>query len=859
MSENPSLPNPNNEATSKTESSPSSPQDPEQLEGLFSLMSDLQIAISNSPDSSQPQNPPLQRKRKVPPPPPSLMKGKRQHFDKLSEEQAAGNAATNSVGSRQPTTGEKQQKNSDRPSISERQEELDTGQKEESEEGLLTWENGEGENLPPLPAALADRHISPPPTLEREVEKTIATRVETEKIGTFIDTRAETVEITPPEKSPAPKKSRSLSAWLSEKTGEDTEETVERLRLLLLDLLIDEEESAAQEKEKENLSLNEATQRQLARLDRKLHDPEILSKLIFPIFGKLLQNEIERSPEEVVKAFAPLIDLIIGERSLEDKAAMSRALAGIIPGALSKQIGDAPDEVIQAIAPAMGRSIKEQIRLDKAAMVDALYPVIGNSVSKYMGEAIETINKQIESAFSIQGIYRKLRARMQGVSEGELLLTQSVPFEIQAAFLIHKESGLVIAEAQKSGAESLESDMMAGMLTAIRSFASECVPQAGNTSELTEVDYESFQIVMEVAGYCYIATVTQGEPPSGFYSKLRNTLSAIILNYSYGELLEKYNGDPSTIPPAVNELLDSLIHDPIEVEPEKKPKPFGVFAIALLLFCAIGIPWGVSFYRQQIALGLERQIMATLQGNKELAFYRVKAEARKKTVVLTGQVPSDRLRQQAENITISLAPHWGLKNEIVTVGLPPNPEELRRELERQSWVFNQLPGVKITTRYDKAKGLVIVEGGIAENEQGEKIVETFEKIPGVNSVLLTLNAIPVPSQERICFDRGGLEISRRDINDKLLPLAEYLKSNPEVKLRIIGHTDNRGEAELTEDLAPRRAVVVRSILRDAGIAIERLETTTGINNQFPPGVTANDPLWVSRCVRFEESKTESAN
>ncbi|MBP0016858.1 MAG: BON domain-containing protein [Cyanobacteria bacterium SBLK] len=834
MSENPSLPNPDNEATSQTESSPSSPQDPEQLEGLFSLMSDLQIALSNSANPSQPQNLPPQRKRRIPPPPPSLMKGKRQQ-----------------------ATSHRPRNNRDRPSISEGQEELDIGQKEELETGLPPRENGEGDNLPPLPTALRD--ISPPPRPERDVEKPLVTRVETEKTGEFIDTRAETLDTTPLDKSSPLKKSRSLSAWLYEKTGEDTEETVERLRLLLLDLLIDEEESADREQETENLSLNEATQRQLARLDRKLHDPEILGKLIFPIFGKLLQNKIDLEPEEVVKAFAPLIDLIIGERSLEDKAAMSRALAGIIPGALSKQIGDAPDEVVQAIAPAIGRSIKEQIRLDKEAMVDALYPVIGNSVSKYMGEAIENINKQIESAFSIQGIYRKLRARLKGVSEGELLLGQSIPFEVQAAFLIHKESGLVIAEAQKSGAESLEADMMAGMLTAIRSFASECVPQAGKTSELTEVDYESFQIVMEVAGYCYIATVTQGDPPPGFYSKLRNTLSAIILNYSYGELIEKYNGDPSTIPPAVNELLVSLIYNPIEVEPARKPKPFGVLAIALLLFCSIGIPWGFSFYRQQSALGLQRQIMATLQANEELAFYRVRAEARKKTVTLTGQVPSDRLRQQAENIAVSLAPHWGLKNEIATVGLPRDPERLRLELERQSWVFNQLPGVKITTRYDKAKGLAIVEGGIAENEQGEKIVETFEKIPGVNSVLLTLSATPVPSQERICFDRGGLEISRRDINEKLLPLAEYLKNNPEVKLRIIGHADNQGEADLTEDLAPRRAVVVRSILRDAGVAIERLETTTGIRNQFPPGVTTSDPLWVSRCVRFEESKTGSAN
>ncbi|MGK7927886.1 MAG: hypothetical protein AB4290_22055, partial [Spirulina sp.] len=560
MSDNPSPHNPESEAKAKTESSPSSPQETEQLEGLFDLMSDLQIAISNSPTSSQPENSPSNRQRKVPPPP-SLMKGKNHNQSPPHRHPSPVNPSPThrhpspvnpspvtrhpspvrkkATGNRQQGKGKGEATNSPRP----RTHDPDLNRGEELEEFLQSAQNGNRTVLPPLPAALSELIETPLPNPAIATDKE---KAETE--ATPVETQAETL----PEQFPETKKSSSFSAWLYGEGGEDTEETVERLRLLLLDLLLDEAIFSAGDKEKDrekdNLSLNEATQRQLAKLDRKLHDPELLGQLIAPVFGKLLQRKIDRSPEEIVKAFAPLIDLMIGERGREDKAAMIKVLAGIIPGALSKQIGDAPDEVIQAIAPAMGRSIKEQIRLDKDAMVDALYPVIGNSVSKYMGEAIENINKQIESAFSLQGIYRKLRARMRGVSEAELILTKSMPFEIQAAFLIHKESGLVIAEAQKSDSQALEADMMAGMLTAIRSFASECVPQEGKTSELTEVDYESFQIVMEVAGYCYIATVTQGDPPAGFYTKLRNTLSAIILNYSYGELIEKYNGDPSTIP-----------------------------------------------------------------------------------------------------------------------------------------------------------------------------------------------------------------------------------------------------------------------------------------------------------------------
>jgi hypothetical protein len=43
---------------------------------------------------------------------------------------------------------------------------------------------------------------------------------------------------------------------------------------------------------------------------------------------------------------------------------------------------------------------------------------------------------------------RKIRAKTQGVSEAELIFQSAMPSVVKAAFLIHKESGLVIAETQ---------------------------------------------------------------------------------------------------------------------------------------------------------------------------------------------------------------------------------------------------------------------------------------------------------------------------------------------------------------------------------------------------------------------------
>ncbi|MDT9190586.1 MAG: hypothetical protein P5681_22700 [Limnospira sp. PMC 894.15] len=214
---------------------------------------------------------------------------------------------------------------------------------------------------------------------------------------------------------------------------------------------------------------------------------------------------MKNCPEEVAKALAQEIAIALREQRKLDQNAIANALA-----------------------PEMGKAIKEQIRLESDAMVDALYPVIGNTISKYLAEAVQNINDKVANAFSVEGVARKIKAKVKGVSEAELILQESIPFAVQAIFLIHKNSGLVISEVQASGSYSLESEMVAGMLTAIRSFVNDCIVQINNYSELNEIEYGNYKIILEVAGYCYFAVVTKGEPSPEFITKMRQTMGIIV-------------------------------------------------------------------------------------------------------------------------------------------------------------------------------------------------------------------------------------------------------------------------------------------------------------------------------------------
>jgi hypothetical protein len=94
--------------------------------------------------------------------------------------------------------------------------------------------------------------------------------------------------------------------------------------------------------------------------------------------------------------------------------------------------------------------------------------------------------------------------------------------------------------------------MVAGMLTAIRSFVNDCIVQSGEVSELNQIEYGDSKIMLEVAGYCYMAVVIKGEPPHSFINKMRRNVSNLILNY--GKLIQEFNGDPGTIPDALHPL-----------------------------------------------------------------------------------------------------------------------------------------------------------------------------------------------------------------------------------------------------------------------------------------------------------------
>ncbi|MBR9990547.1 MAG: OmpA family protein [Gemmatimonadetes bacterium] len=92
---------------------------------------------------------------------------------------------------------------------------------------------------------------------------------------------------------------------------------------------------------------------------------------------------------------------------------------------------------------------------------------------------------------------------------------------------------------------------------------------------------------------------------------------------------------------------------------------------------------------------------------------------------------------------------------------------------------------------------------------------------------------------RFDYDESAL---RPDAEAALGRKVPILRSNPNVRLRIVGHTDERGSLEYNLALGMRRASSVRQYLAGFGIDASRFETTS-MGEDSPAAQGSNESAW----------------
>ncbi len=441
---------------------------------------------------------------------------------------------------------------------------------------------------------------------------------------------------------------------------------------------------------------------------------------------RILLQEDELKLKQLDKEISSL------KRQIADKESLIASLDPVIADLLERKIANSKDEMAEALAPIMSDAIKRQVAEAKDDVVDALYPIIGKTIRKSVAEAmknlVETINQKIEQALRGSFFKRRIQSRITGVSEGELMLKEAMPFTIDEIFSIHKESGLLLSHASSRRTEAkIDEELISGMLTAIRNFISEAF-ETEETQDLNEIQYGDSKILLDVGHYSYLAIVMSGVEPDGFEDDIQK-LGRKIHN-RYFKSLRQFDGDITQfgeMPKFLNNFLQKYNRQPEATKPQKS-KPYFIYLLAIILFICLVVLGIRQIPRYLASRKAEQQIS---QAIPELRQQEIICEIRQR------MAQSDDLR----NLDLKFIFE---DNQMAIEGKVPNSKlkhdigYLAGEITDARFIINNLEIQADTLLFDMAKKYLI-SCMINFNANNAVIAEKY--YVKLDSVLMHLNAL----------------------------------------------------------------------------------------------------------------------
>jgi len=300
-------------------------------------------------------------------------------------------------------------------------------------------------------------------------------------------------------------------------------------------------------------------------------------------------NDLDQLKELLFGAEKEALDSI--SRRVERREVRAADVADILPEAIH-QSHSKDDDLVEALTSPVGECVQRAMHEDPETYGNALYPVIGPAIRKSVMHALrnfsQQINEAVEHSISPTGLKWRWEASRAGVPFGEYVLQRTMQYRVEQAYLISRDSGLLVGHVHHEASKIKDSDAVSAMFTAIQDFVKESF-SPDRTGRLESADMGEFTLWAVHGPHALLVCVIRGVPPKG----LRADLSAILerIHFRYGEAIREYKGDTSTVPDVDVELERCLR---FEARREKRGdrKKGGVLIITLLLMFAVAVFFG---------------------------------------------------------------------------------------------------------------------------------------------------------------------------------------------------------------------------------------------------------------------------
>lgn len=161
------------------------------------------------------------------------------------------------------------------------------------------------------------------------------------------------------------------------------------------------------------------------------------------------------------------------------------------------------------LSPLVVSSLKTEIANSQDAVIEALFPIMGKMIKKYVAQEIkllnERINKQISDTFSFKNVF-KSKVGKKNIAN-EIIVNATKP-ELLQILVIEKDSGILMAKHSRDEQDTMDEDLIAGMLTAIKSFVQDAFKKEDQTLEA--IQYELYTLHIQDFYSYYVVGVISG-------------------------------------------------------------------------------------------------------------------------------------------------------------------------------------------------------------------------------------------------------------------------------------------------------------------------------------------------------------
>ena len=131
-------------------------------------------------------------------------------------------------------------------------------------------------------------------------------------------------------------------------------------------------------------------------------------------------------------------------------------------------------------------------------------------------------------------------------------------------------------------------------------------------------------------------------------------------------------------------------------------------------------------------------------------------------------------------------------------------------------------------------GPVVVDSGVTTGRLSDDGAQPGEPIPGDRVLSLADNRIVY-----FAFDSAVIQTADREL---IRLHGRNLADNPNLRMRLEGHADERGSREYNIGLGERRAQSVKAALMVQGVSTDQL-TTVSYGEERPAVITSNELGW----------------